>query len=197
MSRAPLLVDERGDVPLRDRIGRLLSGASTADFAVARIRLAALDLQSGEVTGLDRCRVLLGQLDAGTLLEVAEAVPTTATGRLEVLTSWAGSGRLEVRSAGIAGWTPDFSVFRGPSDVALLGAHYFGSSYPSVGPSLTAVVRERSSIDLMAARFEELWTLGHDVLPAVRGVLERAHGLALDAGRRGCEPDRPGASGRA
>ena len=197
MSRGPVVVDERGAVPVRDRIGRLLSGASTADFAVARIRLAALDLQPGEVAGLDRCRVLLGQLDAGTLLEVAEAVPMTARGRLEVLASWARSGRLEVRSAGIAGWTPDFSVFRGPSDAALLGAHYFGSSHPSVGPSLTAVLRERHTIDLMAARFDELWALGHDVLPAVRNVLERAHGLALDAGLGGGEPDRPGVPGGA
>lgn len=197
MTRGPLVVDERGAVPVRHLIGRMLSGASSADFAVARIRLAALDLQAAEVAGLDRCRVLLGQLDAGTLLDVAEAVPATARGRLEVLASWAGSGRLEVRSAGIAGWTPDFSVFRGPPDAALLGAHYFGSFHPSVGPSLTAVLRERPSIGLIGTRFEELWALGHDVLPAVRNVLERAHGLALDAGLRGGEPDRPGASGRA
>ncbi|MBW3553862.1 MAG: hypothetical protein KY466_10135 [Gemmatimonadetes bacterium] len=163
---------------------------------MARIRLAALDLSAREVGGVERCRVLLGHLDAGTLADMAEAVPVSARARLEVLASWAGSGRLEVRSAGIAGWTPDFSVFRGPPDTALLGAHYFGSSHPSVGPSFTATLDDPASIGLMAARFDELWGPGHDVLPAIRDVLERAHGLALEAGRRGGDADRQASAGR-
>ena len=196
MTGPALVVDERGAVPVRDRVGRLLSGASRADFAVGRIRLAAVDLAAGEVAGVERCRVLLGQLDAGTLLDVADA-PAAARELLEVLASWAGSGRLEVRSAGLAGWTPDFSVFRGPPDTALLGAHYFGSAYPAVGPSFTAVLEDAAHIALLARRFEELWALGHDVLPAVRTVLERAHGLALEAGRRGGDADRPASAGGA
>ncbi|HUG41218.1 MAG TPA: hypothetical protein VMM12_12075 [Longimicrobiales bacterium] len=187
----PLVLDERAPVSVRARIGTLLADAATADFAVARIRLAALDLAAREVARVERCRVLLGTLDAATLLDAAESGPAGAAGRLMVLRSFAASGRLEVRSAGLAGWTPDFSIFRGTGTTALLGAHYFGAPYPVFGPSFTAIVEQPVSQHLLEVRFEELWRRGHDVLPAIQVVLERAHALAVESGGPGGGRDRP------
>lgn len=195
------VLDERSPRPVRDRIGALLAGAATADFAVGRIRLAALDLTAGEVANVRRCRVLLGRLNVGMLLDAADVTsgqwlaPSQAVQRLEVLTAFASSGRLEVRAAGLDGWVPDFSVYAGDQRSALLGAHYFGSTDPVAGPSFTAFLEEPDAVSLLASRFEELWRRGHDVLPAIREVLERAHALALDAAGRGRGADRADAAG--
>lgn len=186
----PILLHERGPVSVRARIGVLLSRAATADFAVARIRLSALDLTAEETAGVRRCRVLLGRLDAGMLLDAAESAPSGAAERLAVLGGFAASGRLEVRAAGMAEWEPDFSVFGGTPAAALLGAHFFGAPYPVAGPSFTAFFTEPSAVAILGSRFGELWALGHDVLPAVADVLERAHALALDAARRRGGRDR-------
>jgi hypothetical protein len=88
---------------------------------------------------------------------------------------WVHSGRLEVRSAGIGAWRPDFSVFTGDvAPLCLVGAHYFSSPYPTVGPSLTCVVTDPAATAVAARRFDTLWGRSHDVLPAIRDVLERA-----------------------
>lgn len=187
----PVVADERDPVPVRSRIGSLLAGAARADFAVARIRLAALDLTAAEVAGVRECRVLIGRLDAGMLLDAREGAPEGAAERLAVLRAFADSGRLAVRSAGVAGWMPDFSIFHGRTPSALLGAHYFGAPEPLVGPSFTAVLGDPAAVALLATRFEELWDRGHDVLPAIRPVLERAHALAVEARRGGRGADRP------
>ena len=96
----------------------------------------------------------------------------------------------------MGGWTPDFSVYRGSrGGAALFGAHYFGAPYGHVGPSFTAELEDPGSVRLLARRFEELWVNGHDVLPAIRHTVERAHALALDAagqGRRAHGAGRPG-----
>ena len=198
-ARSRVLLDERGPASVRERIGDLLSGATEARFAVTRIRLAALDLSVGEIYQVQRCRVLLGQLDAGALLDMAEGDRgKTTAARVGVLLDFVRSGRLEVRSAGVAGWTPDFSVYDLAGELvrpaALLGAHYFGAPYPMVGPSFTILLRGSAAVRMLADRFDELWPLGHDVLPAIRGVLERAHALASDAGGRGGGGDREGAA---
>lgn len=197
------LVDERSRHPVRERIGALLTRASAANFAVSRIRLAALDLSAGELAGVRECRVLLGRLDVGMLLDAADApgagewvAPSRAARRLEVLTAFASSGRLAVRAAGLDGWVPDFSVYRSAEGrSALLGAHFFGSTEPIAGPSFTAIIEDAAAIERLASRYEELWRRGHDVLPAIREVLERAHALALDAAGRGRGADRADAAG--
>ena len=188
------LLDERGPETFRTRAGALLRAASRADFAVQRIRLGALDLTEEEVAGVRRCRVLLGHFDAGTLVDAAEggAGGQADAERLRVLRSFLLSGRLEVRSAGMGGWSPDFSVFRGaPGSTALLGAHYFGDPYLFGGPSFTVEITDSGTIRRLSERFEELWRLGHDVLPAIRSVVESAHALALGAAGPGGSPDRP------
>lgn len=172
------LVDERSSPRLRTVIGTLLESATSVDLAVARIRLASLDLTDEEVAGPRRCRVLLGQLDASTLLD-ARAAPGDAVVRL---TDWALSGRLEVRSAGIGAWTPDFSVYHRPDgSTCLLGAHYFGSPHLTVGPSFTVVTDSPGTRRLLGRRFEELWSRSHDVLPAILRVLEQVHAGAPSA----------------
>jgi len=181
--------DEHSTRPLRAVIGELLQRSSTADLALGRVRLAALDLTAAEVRGPNRCRVLLGQLDAATLVE---ATLTDASSRRDAmlrLAHWLEGGRLEVRSAGIGLWTPDFSIFRdaGGTTTCLLGAHYFGSPQLTVGPSFTAVLRAVPDGALLQRRFDEAWARGHDVAPAILDVIRRAADPD-SAGRAGGEP---------
>lgn len=172
--------DEGSTRSLRSLIGDLLQRSRTADLALGRVRLAALDLTEAEVQGPTRCRVLLGQLDASTLVDAtalrdAGADHPTRREALLRLATWLASDRLEVRSAGIGLWTPDFSVFRDPAGATtcLLGAHYFGSPQLTIGPSFTAIVRAADDAALLQLRFEEVWGRGHDVSPAILDVLER------------------------
>lgn len=173
------LLDERAVPPLRSIIGSLLTTSETVDFAVTSIRLASLDLTPREIAGPRRCRVLLGRLDASTLFDTG----TARGGSMDGLIRWARSGRLLVRSAGIGAWTPDFSVYHDRSGSrCLLGAHYFGSPYLTIGPSFTVVTEDRRMVRLLGARFDGLWERSHDVLPAIVGVLERVGVESTSAG---------------
>jgi hypothetical protein len=185
-----VLRDEESARPLRAVIGALLQRSSTADLALSRVRLAALDLTAREVSGPDRCRVLLGQLDATTLAEAIDPKSAGAAGReangasagreaMRRLAGWIEGGRLEVRSAGIGLWTPDFSIFRDArgAPTCLMGAHYFGSPHLTVGPSFTAILRGARDGALLQRRFDETWARGHDVAPAILSVLRRAAGF--------------------
>jgi hypothetical protein len=177
----PELIDDRADRPVRDLLGDALGRATTADFAVARIRLAALDLTGGEVAGVARCRVLLGRLDADSLGTAAgeggERLRNAA-----VLRDFVASGRLEVRAAGLTSWVPDFSALRlhDGRRLAFLGAHHFARTQPHEGPAFTAVFHDPDAVDRLALRFEEIWSLGYDVLPVVTQTLD--HFLRTRAG---------------
>ena len=173
------LLDERAVPPLRSVIGGLLAASETVDFAVTRIRLANLDLTPREIAGPRRCRVLLGRLDASTLLDT----DTARSDAVGALIRWARSGRLQVRSAGIGAWTPDFSVYHDRSGSrCLLGAHYFGSPHLTVGPSFTCVTEDDRTVRLLGTRFDGLWERSHDVLPAIVGVMERVRVASMSAG---------------
>jgi hypothetical protein len=174
---AVALIDERTGPPLRQRVGRLLAGADDAAFAVARIRLAVLDLTDEELGRMRRCRVLLGFLDAAMLAEASEAAGPAGPGSsaLARLHHFAASGRLQVRSAGLARWTPDFAVITGPDGpVGLVGSIQFGAPELVVGPAFTMVARDDDTVTLLRHRFDELWDRSHDVLPAIHGMLQRA-----------------------
>lgn len=169
------LLDEHHDPPLRYTLGRLLACARTADIAISHLRLAGLDLTPSEAGGLERCRVMIGHLDAAALLDSAH---DSAMGRdrLRLLSAFAASGRLEMRTAPHHTWTPDFSVFEGirpDRAAALVGAHYFGRPYPRFGLAFTCVLTQPHAVQTCRARFAQLWTAGYDILPVVTDTLHR------------------------
>ncbi|HSH44814.1 MAG TPA: hypothetical protein VK966_03105 [Longimicrobiales bacterium] len=131
-----------------------------------------------EVAGVRQCRVLLGSFDAGALhdtaMEYGPAGRRERVARLEVLRDFMGSGRLLVRSAGLASWIPDFGVVRGTRAVALLGSNHFGTPYTAVGPSFTLCTTDPRVVKLLTERFQETWEYGHDVLPAIQSVVSNA-----------------------
>jgi hypothetical protein len=172
------VLDERDTPPLRTRLGGLLATATEAAFALGRVRLALLDLQEHELASLSRCRVLLGRLDAAMLLDAAEDPRGEARPSLGPLLRFIDRGSLEVRSAGMVVWSPDFAwVSRPDHPVTLLGAIRFGGAELNVGPGLTVSTTDHDVGRLVRSRFEELWEGAHDVLPAIRSVLEQAHGM--------------------
>jgi hypothetical protein len=169
------LIDERSIPTLRFTLGQLLASAKTADIAITHLRLAGLDLTSAEATGLEKCRVMLGRLDAAALND-ASLEAEGFRHRVQLLRQFAHSGRLEIRTAPHHVWNPDFSVFSGLPDnecLALVGAHYFGQPYPLYGLVLTCVLKQPHAIRLCRSRFEELWQAGYDVLPVVADTLDR------------------------
>ena len=181
MKDQPVLLDELSSPSVRETIGRLFATAERADLAIARVRLAAVDLDLAEIVGLQRCRLLLSRLDADLLHDgVSQDLLPERRVVLQRLFAWTQSGRLEVRSAGVLAWVPDFSVYHnvaGAGDVLLLGAHYFQSMFSGHGAELTCCLRQASAVRRAAERFEDLWDRAYDVLPII------AEGLAqtLDA----------------
>lgn len=181
MREAGVLLDELNSPTVRETIGQLFATSERADLAIARVRLAAVDLDVAEIAGLQRCRLLLSRFDADLLHDAAGAeMRPERRAVLQRLFAWTQSGRLEVRSAGASSWVPDFSVYHnvaGSGDVLLLGAHYFQSIFSGHGAALTCCLRQASSVRRAAQRFEELWERAYDVLPII------AEGLAqtLDA----------------
>ena len=176
----PILIDQRCSPSLREILGALLSRATEADFAIARIRLDGIDLAPGEIATVRRCRVLVGRIDADTLSDAAYAAGDPDRRRhLEVMYRFIESGRLEVRAASFDAWSPDFSVLRGVTDAStgpdlvLVGAHYFARPHPSDGPAFTCVIPGGAAARRAAARFEEIWSRGYDVLPVLRETLAR------------------------
>jgi hypothetical protein len=167
------LIDERQQPPLRYTLGQLLARAKTADIAIAHLRVVGLDLTPSESGGLERCRVMVGHLDASVLFDAG--VDDDMHERLMLLLRFARSGRLEMRTAPHHAWNPDFSIFSGlPGDrqAALIGAHYFGRPYPRFGLALTCVLDAPRALECCTARFDELWSAGYDVLPVVIETLE-------------------------
>ena len=172
-----ILFDGRGTPTLRSYLGRALVGGSRASFAIRRIRLARLDLLPEELRGISNCRVLLGRLDAETLADPG-ASPTS--GRTAALLDMAASGRLEVRSAGLLTWDPDFSLVGhgSDSDLLLFGCHQFVPQQPVEGLAMACAIRDPAIVRAAAVRFEELWERGHDALEAVTDALCRSRSVS-------------------
>ncbi|HSK20259.1 MAG TPA: hypothetical protein VK912_13990 [Longimicrobiales bacterium] len=170
------LIDDATRPPLRRRIGHLLARCAYAEIAVGHIRLAALDLAEDETRSVRRCRILLGRLEVRALTDFGFTDPDVEK-RMAALLAFLESGRVEIRSAGLGAWSPDFSTYRRPDGAecaCLVGAHYFREPPSPNGPSLTALLTDPYSVALALARFETLWARGHDVLePVVSAVHKR------------------------
>ena len=125
-------------MPFRRVFGDLLSRSTRLDTAMHRVRLSGVDLSEGEVGGLERLRLLVAEVNAQTLEEEAFALlmdPERRENLTRVL-ALLQAGRMELRSAPLAGWSPDFSVFSGPQGPLglILGLHWIHSDpFPTEG----------------------------------------------------------------
>jgi len=175
------LIDDASQPSLRVYIGRLLSTCARADIAVGHVRLSALDLAGDETRGIQQCRILLGRLEARALTDFG-FVDERSDERLYGLLEFLGSGRVEIRSAGLGAWSPDFSIYRGLSATAhdgacLIGAHYFRDPVTN-GPSFTALLDDADSVARALTRFEALWERSHDVLEPVIAAIRQRHSFS-------------------
>jgi hypothetical protein len=175
----PHLIDERAEPPLRDVIGRLLGAASEASIAITHVRLAAVDLTAAETGRVQHCRILLGRLDARAFDGFGLPAPSLAP-----LLRFITSPRVEIRSVGMAAWSPDFSIYRGldaadgaSRDACLVGAHWFREPPGGAAPAFTCLLTEPAAVRLAMRRFDELWHEGYDVRDTVLAAVQQfAHG---------------------
>lgn len=178
LATAPaVLVDERGRPDFRDVFGALVGHSTDVAVAVTRVRLSTIELQEADLARLESLRVLVVELNALTLdaeARLIRADPRRAS-RVTLFRSLLESGRLEVRSAPLGGWSPDFTVFSdadGPHAV-IAGRHWFERPHPHRGPAI-ATVHFEDAARLAARRHCELWDAAHDVGPAVWSILSKA-----------------------
>ena len=173
-----MLFDGRGTPTLREALGVTLAQSTRASFAVRRIRLARVDLTPEEMRRVQSLRVLLGRLDADTLADAASA----SSARTAALLDLAASGRLEVRSASLLTWDPDFAIVGdgSESDILVLGSIQFTPPVPQRPVeelSLACALRDPAIVRAAASRFEELWSRAHDTLEVVTDALCRSRSL--------------------
>lgn len=180
------LIDERGRPDFRDVFGALAARSTEIATAITRVRLATVDLSGGELASVRCFRVLVAELNALQLDGEARATQSDRrkAPRVERLREMLESGRLEVRSAPLGGWSPDFSVFSnadGPIAV-LSGYHWFERPYPHRGPALASLHGAEAAARAVR-RHRELWERAHDVGPAVWNILTKARraGRLLEA----------------
>jgi hypothetical protein len=134
----------------------------------------------------------VAEVNARTVEEEAYAL-RMAPERQENLTRIVGllqSGRMEIRSAPLGGWSPDFSVFShetGPRSV-LLGLHWFQKPFPHRGPAWATLFGEEAALRAQA-RFREIWEGAHDIGPAILRLMERA-GKSSTSGARNSSPSQ-------
>lgn len=176
-ARPAVLLDERGRPDFRDVFGALVGRSADVAVAITRVRLSTIELQEADLARLESLRVLVVELNALTLdaeARLIRADPRRAS-RVTLFRSLLESGRLEVRSAPLGGWSPDFTVFSDPDGphAVLSGKHWFERPYPHRGPAI-ATVHFDDAARLAARRHSELWDAAHDVGPAVWSILSKA-----------------------
>ncbi len=171
------LLHERGRPDFRDAFGALATRSTQILTAVTRVRLSTVDLRQQDLPALESMQVLVSEMSALSLdSEVRGLLQMPARApNIRFLIGLLEQGRLEVRSAPLGGWAPDFTVFvepEGPRAV-LLGFHAFERPYPHRGPAL-ASLHGGDGARLAAIRHQELWESAHDVGPAMWSILSRA-----------------------
>lgn len=172
----PTLLHERAGPDLRTVYGGLFVEATRVQVAIRKIRLAGMSLGPAELASPRRIQVILAEINALTLASEAEVLALEADGRrrLEVLGGLLSTGVLEIRSAPLAGWAPDFSVFvvGDGGRRALLGPHWFHRPFPHRGPAF-ASLHEGEAAALAGDRFRELWGSAYDVGRPIQRTLEQ------------------------
>lgn len=169
---------ERDPHGFRARFRELLARSTHLDTAVTRLRLTTLDLSDSELARIESVRLVVAELRAVELDAEAHALVARpgAGPRLQRLRSLLDRNVVQMRVVPLAGWSPDFSLFRSGSVPLgmLMGFHAFERPHPYSGPALGAEFGPSETAEL-SRRFDEVWDRGHDVVDAVRTVLDRAH----------------------
>ena len=182
------LLDERGRPDFRDVFGALALRSTFILTAVTRVRLSTVDLSQEEVHRLQKMRVLISEVSAIQLDAEAKSLllqPHRAP-NVHLLTTLLEQERLEVRSAPLGGWSPDFTVFcDGERPLALItGFHAFERPYPHRGPALLSVHGPEGA-RLASLRHKEVWNGAHDIGPVLRRLLSGAGRRVAAAARAG------------
>lgn len=191
----PHLFDEHADPDFRSAWGFLARRSTRIDVALTRIRLSTLDLRPAELSQLEGLRLLLGEVNSVSLDAEAHALMRQPErgGSLRHLAGLLEDGLIEIRAAPLAGWSPDFTVFRRGGRAApfavLLGFHWFQRPFPHRGPAL-ASLHGPDGAATAGRRFHATWARAHDIRPAVRGILDRARGVGDRAGTKSGKAQR-------
>ena len=164
--------------------------ASRLDVALTHLRLSTIDLTETELHRISRVRLLLAQLRAASLDAEAHVVlhRVDSARNLHRLTGLLRAGRIEVRSAPLATWSPDFSVFGGDGGpfALIIGPHRFERS-PAFGGPVLASLHGPAEATRALSHFERMWARAHDIPSAITGILTHAeHGV----GAPGKDPTR-------
>ena len=171
------LLDERQRPDFRDVFGTLARDAVDIATAVRRVRLSALEVGREDLERAESVRVLVSELNALTLGAEARFIRADRrrAPRVALFREMLESGRLEVRSAPLGGWSPDFTVFSGADGpkAVVLGSHWFERPYPHRGPAFGALLTGGAATRA-AERHAEVWEQAHDVGPAVWNILSKA-----------------------
>ena len=139
------LLDDRTRPDFRDVFGTLASQSTDIATAITRVRLSTMNLTESELRSVLHFRVLVAEMNAIQLTAEARGLvndPARAP-RLPLLQRMLESGRLQVRAAPLAGWSPDFTVFADltrPSSLELVEV----SRHCLSGPSTSARPGERT-----------------------------------------------------
>jgi hypothetical protein len=173
----PRLLDEHSRPDFREVYGWLLPRSLRLDVALTRIRLSTLDLGRNELGSVRSIRLLLAEVNAVQLDSEAHGVMLREDKRetLHALSERLAEGMIEVRSAPLGGWSPDFSIFHDDlgASAVLVGFHWFERPFPHRGPAFAAL-HGADAATAALGRFEEAWDRAHDIGLAVRSILERA-----------------------
>jgi hypothetical protein len=179
---AGVIVAEASSPDPRRVLGRLLRRSTCFDLAIGRVRLASIDFSVRDLLPVERCRVIVGGFDNRALLGAvgaAAAVPAHAR-NLRSLKKIIATGRLQLRSAGLWRWEPDFCLASGAGlrpwfpagTAAMVGCLGLSGPLACTIPRFACLVGGTPSTDVIRGSFDRLWVAGHDILDVVAAALD-------------------------